>query len=57
MYDLLLDLFLEKTSTIKEAEKQKEMTKKKQTKKKHKNKSKNRTAKKFHFIGGRKYSK
>ena len=57
MHDLLLDLFLEKTSTIKEVEKQKEMTKKKQTKKKHKNKSKNRTAKKFHFIGRRKYSK
>ena len=32
MYDLLLDLFLEKTSTIKEVEKQKEMTKKKQRK-------------------------
>ena len=29
MYDLLLDLFLEKTSTIKEVEKQKEMAKKK----------------------------
>ena len=50
-----LTYFLKKTSTIKEVEKQKEMTKKK--KKPHKNKNKNRTAKKFHFIGRRKYSK